>query len=150
MKKLNFSFSSIVSKLCVALMAFLGFGCDDKNGDGGLLMYGCPTGSWEIKGEVTDEADEAVPDATVRVTFPDANSSEYTLSESQTDEAGFYISTGHSVTEKLKVVCIPDDPALEPDSTIVKMQFSGGKKDNMWDLGSASATADFKLKKKED
>lgn len=150
MKNGNFRFSAIVSKLCMVLMAFLGYGCNDKDGgdDDQLLMYGCPMGHWEIKGEVTDEADEPVSDATVKFTHPTLNSGEYSISEVKTDEAGFYSSDGAETAGEFKVVCIPDDPALEPDSTVVRLIYSGGNPNNMWDMGSASATVNFKLKKK--
>lgn len=145
--KIKFGFSAIVSKLCVALMAFLGYGCSEQ-GDEPLLMYGCPMGRWEIKGDVTDEEDVPVTDATVKITLPNVNSSGYALSEVRTDEAGFYTSTGGETAAEFKVVCIPDDPALKPDSTIVKLKYSGGNPKNPWDMGSADVTVDFRLKKK--
>ena len=145
--KRKFRFSAIISKLCVALMAFLGYSCDDKNGGGELLMYGCPMGRWEIKGEVTDEANEPVSEATVKVTLPDVNSTQFAFSEVKTDEAGLYSADGAETAGEFKVVCIPDDPALEPDSTVVRLVYSGGNPNNMWDMGSASVTVNFKLKK---
>ena len=148
MKNWNFRFSAIVSKLCVALMAFLGYSCDDKDGgDDQLLMYGCPMGHWEIKGEVTDEANQPVSEATVKVTLPDVNSTQFAISEVKTDETGLYSADGAETAGEFKVVCIPDDPALEPDSTVVRLVYSGGNPNNMWDMGSASVTVNFKLKK---
>ena len=143
--KAKLNLTAAVSRLCVAILAFLGYSCDNITGD----MYGTPTGSWEIKGAVTDEAVEPVADATVKVTFPTTNSSEYSIVETRTNEKGEYYAkeTGPS-SSSLKVVCIPDDPELKADSTIVNLKYSGGNKKDEWDEGTAHATVNFKLKKR--
>lgn len=143
--KTSFRLSAIVSRVCVALLAFLGYSCENTGGD----MYGTPTGTWEIKGDVTDETNEPVTDATIKITYPTVDSSHYTIGEAKTDKDGSYASTGRKSPGVLKVVCIPSDKALKADSTVVELEYSGGDKNNSWDMGSASATVDFKLKKKE-
>lgn len=147
--KTKISLSAIVSRVCVALMALLGYSCDNIGEDSPLMMYGCPTGTWEIKGDVTDEANEPVNDATIKITYPNANSTDCIVGEAKTDKAGFYVSTGYESAGILKVVCIPGNRELKADSMVVKLEYSGGDKNNIWDMGSASATVDFKLKKKE-
>lgn len=68
----NFNFMGVVSRICAVLLAVLGFGCSSSDGPDGPLMYGTPTGSFEIKGHVMSEDGKAVEKATMRVT--DANS----------------------------------------------------------------------------
>ena len=67
--KAKLIFTAAVSRLCIAILAFLGYSCENNGGD----MYGTPTGTWEIKGEVTDEEIEPVTDATVKVTLPNVS-----------------------------------------------------------------------------
>lgn len=146
--KTKLRLSAMISRVCVAVMALLGYSCGDIGGDS-PLMYGTPTGNWEIKGEVTDEANEPVADATIKITYPEANSSVYSVGVAKTDKDGFYVSAGRESAGAFKVVCIPNDESLKADSAVVKLEYSGGDKKNSWYMGSASATVDFKLKKKE-
>lgn len=143
----DFNFSSVVSRLCAVLMAFLGFSCHNKAGDD-LCMYGSPTSTWEIKGEVTDEANLPVTDATIKVTYTGANSSEYSLVTTNTDEAGNYIAAKQIYVDALKVVCLPGDPGLRADSTVVKLKYSDTAENDDWNMGNASATVNFSLSKK--
>lgn len=143
--KAKLNFTAAVSRLCIAILAFLGYSCENNGGD----MYGTPTSTWEIKGEVTDEEIEPVADATVRVTLPNVNSTEFSLAETRTDENGEYLVAKHGESfSSLKVVCIPDDPTLKADSTVVDLKYSGGNKKDDWDDGTAHAIVNFKLKKK--
>lgn len=110
---------------------------------------GTPTGSWEIKGEVTEEGVEPVADVTIKVTRPYVNSSEYCIVETRTDENGDYLVSQRDMPySSLKVVCIPDDPTLKADSIRVNLEYSGGNKKDEWDSGAAYATVNFKLKRK--
>ena len=146
MKK-NYSVDRMISRLCAIMLAFLGFGCDEFGDDNYPLMYGTPSGSWEVKGEVTDEENRPVPDATIKITLPQSNSSLYPIDVVKTNETGTYLSTGRSSSEALKIVCIPANPELDADSTIVTFKYSG-EANGMWNMGHANATADFKLRKK--
>ena len=148
--KSKFRLSAMLSPLWFALLALLGYGCDNN----GELMYACPYGSWEIKGEVTDEENKPVADARILVIYPEMNSSQFDSPEFEdcwvmTDKSGRYISENGGFPSTLKVVCIPDDPVLRSDSTMVELKYSGKKKKDPWNWGSAKATVDFKLKKKE-
>ena len=80
-----------------------------------------------------------------------APSGVFSYAEVKTGDNGTYISTGNELLgNKTKVVCVPDDPALEADSVIIDVKYTGKKnKNNPWDIGQANATVDFTLKKKE-
>lgn len=147
----NFSFQSILTRLCAGGMALLGFGCDGDYPGGGGDMYGTPVGTFEIKGKVVTEDGKEVAGAAVRVTQPDFPSGVFSYAEVKTGDNGTYISTGNEfLGNKTKVVCVPDDPALEADSVIIDVKYTGkNNKNNPWDIGQANATVDFTLKKKE-
>lgn len=114
-------------------------------------MYGTPVGTFEIKGKVVTEDGKEVAGAAVRVTQPDFPCGVFSYAEVKTGDNGTYISTGNELLgNKTKVVCIPDNPALEADSVIIDVKYTGkNNKNNPWDIGQANATVDFILKKKE-
>lgn len=149
MINMKINFSAIVSRLCAAGVTLLGFGCSsDEPGDGDvLLMYGSPTGSWEIHGSVTTQDGKAVPDATIRVTLPQYDSDPNSITTTDTNTEGEYIAESNVLAGKLKVVCVPNDPALDADSTEVELRYKKDKdiKDS-WYHGHAEAKVDFKLK----
>ncbi len=150
---MRINFSAIVSRLCAAGMAILGFGCSsDEPGDGDvILMYGTPTSSWEVHGSVKTQKGDVVPDATIRVTLPEYDSDPNSIETAPTDAEGAYSVMGHLMTQKLKVVCVPDDPSLDADSTEVTLKYEKDKNDkNSWYRGHADATVNFKLKPKQD
>lgn len=65
MKKTYRTISSLWATICAGALAVLGFGCSDKNNpwNNDLCMYGTPTGQFEVKGAVTDEAGNPVDNA---------------------------------------------------------------------------------------
>lgn len=150
---MKINFSAMISRLCAAGIAFLGFGCNSdepEEGGGGELMYGTPTGSFEIHGSVSDPEGNEVPDAAIRVTFPDLDSDLYQIAVTQTDAQGQYSLIAHDITRKVKVVCVPEDPVLERDSTLVELVYKKEEfGNNMWYKGHAEATVEFKLKSKQ-
>lgn len=147
MKKINEKVMAVVSRLCVAVLALLGFSCSDSNGVGSECMYGTPTGSFDAKGTVTDEEGSPVENAEVRVTFPNAPSGIYSVETVKTNSSGEYAMMGGSDgATQMKVVCVPQGD-LEPDSVIVELDYD--KKGSTWNKGNASFTADFKLNKKQ-
>ena len=105
----------------MAGLALLGFGCSD--GGDYPLMYGSPIADFEVKGSVTDAEGNAVKDAEVRVTAPDAPSGVYSIGKDTTNVSGSYnVSEDRRIgspSEKVKVVCVPADDSLEADSTVV-------------------------------
>lgn len=138
--------STLISKVCAVIIAWLGFGCSTDE----PCMYGTPTGSFEIKGRVTTEEGAPVEGARIRVTASDRPSGIFCFDEVQTGTDGRYMTAGSDYARnELKVVCLPDNPALEADSVIVDVQHIDGGKDDSWNFGHAKATVDFKLKKKQ-
>ena len=148
-KKINFS--ALISRLCAMGVAFLGFGCSSSEEGEPIFMYGTPTGSWEIRGSVSDQEGKSVAEATVRVTVPELDSDNHPMAEAETDNEGAYsIEDGHLV-DRVKVVCVPEDPTLAADSTLVDLKYVKDRNDKTtWYRGHAEATVDFKLKPKSD
>lgn len=148
MKLQRLNIQSLLTRLCAAGMAILGFGCCNNEP---LCMYGTPTGTFEIKGKVTSEENNSAADAVVRITRPDINSGVYSVAETKTSDNGEYVAKGEVILlDKAKVVCLPDNPALEPDSVVIELKYNDtGHEDSHWDIGHADAVVDFKLKKKK-
>ena len=132
------SFATIGS----ALLSLLGFSCTSES----EVMYGMPTGDFEIKGAVTDEQGKEINHAEIRVTHPDVPSGIHRFGETSTDSKGNYEIKGHEFLPEMKVVCLPENDDLQPDSTIVKMNYKDPDKHNSWDHGHAEATVNFTLK----
>lgn len=155
--KINFidkiNFSKTISQICAAGLALLGFGCSSDEpggGGGGVCMYGTPTGHWEIRGAVTDQEGAPVTDAEIRVTNPNSNSFHNAIATTDTNSEGNYNVDDHFPHYQLKVVCVPKDPALDADSTLVDLKYiKENNIKNSWYVGHAEATVDFKLKPKQ-
>lgn len=145
MIKPYFRISTLLSRLCATGLAVLGFGCASDNSD----MYGTPIGSFEIKGIVTDENNNPIGNAEVRVTAPELPSGVYSMATAKTDSQGNYTAQGTDLPLKnLKVVCLPGESLLNADSTSVEVKYVKDKHDkNEWNVGKAEATVNFKLKK---
>ncbi|MDE6368557.1 MAG: radical SAM-associated putative lipoprotein [Muribaculaceae bacterium] len=151
MKTFNRKISSLISKLCAACLAVLGYSCSSSSSDI-PLMYGMPVGDFEIKGSVTDEDGDAVENAEIRVTYAEAPSGLYSPFRTRTDEKGKYQIEERLWRSELKVVCVPNNSTNEADSVIVKLDYKhdGIHEDkDAWYEGFAEETVNFKLKKKE-
>lgn len=150
MKNIITKLVSLTSRLCMAGLALLGFGCSDENENNMLCMYGTPTAEFEIKGAVTDAEGNAVPDAEIRVVSPTLPSYPYSVLRGNTDASGSFNCSG-TITgypkDGLKVVCLPGDTGLEADSVVVQLEKTKGS-DGFWYLGKGEASVDFRLKKK--
>ena len=147
MKLINYRFSALLTAICSSLLSLLGFSCSSPEDTPD--MYGMPTGNFEIKGAVTDEAGDKVTGAQIRVTDPQIPSGVYSLQTTTTNADGLYLTEGESYAAlELKVVCIPSNPELEADSVIVKLNYNKDNADS-WYVGYAKETVDFKLKSKE-
>ncbi len=145
MSNIKNHFSTMLMGICSALLSLLGFSCSSKEEP---LMYGMPTGDFEIKGAVTTEDGAPVDEAEIRVTHKDAPSGVYSLEITSTNADGDYIAIGNSYgNHELKVVCVPSNPQLEADSVIVEMHYDKDKADG-WYAGEAKEIVDFKLKSK--
>lgn len=146
MKQFKVNISSLLTRICAAGVALLGFNsCANEE-----CMYGTPYGTFEIKGSVTTENGEAVDNASIRFADPNAPSGLYPYDTSSTNNRGDYEIKGHGFYPDLKVVCVPENEALEADSVVVNMDYiSKSKKKDPWDSGHAEKIVDFKLKNKE-
>ncbi len=143
----------LISKLSAIGLALLGVGCSsDEPGNGGLCMYGTPIGSFKIKGKVTSEDGKAVAGATIRVTDSKIPSGVWSYGEVVTGSDGEYeVENTTTSPGDMKVVCLPaTEEKLDADSIVTKMEYKGGNKDNIWNVGHADATVDFNLKKKSE
>lgn len=141
----------LISKLSAIGLALLGFSCSSDEPSEPELMYGTPTGSFKIKGKVTSEDGKAVPGATIRVTPSDVPSGLWSYGEVVTGTGGEYeIKSRSAVYKDIKVVCLPSGVELDADSIVTEMKYKGEDKDNIWYVGHADATVDFKLKKKSE
>lgn len=130
-----------ISTICYTFLSLFGFSCSSEQ-----CMYGTPIGDFEIKGAVTDEAGKEVHKAEIRVTYPDTPSGIYCFKETSTDSKGNYEINGYEYLTEMKVVCIPENTDLQPDSVIVKMNYKDADKHDPWDRGHAEATVNFTLK----
>lgn len=131
-----------LTSICSALLSLIGFSCCSES----EVMYGMPTGDFAVKGSVADEDGDEVKNAEIRVTYPETPSGVYRFGEAYTDSKGSYEIKGHEFLPEMKVVCIPENTALQPDSVIVKMNYKDPDKHNSWDRGHAEATVNFTLK----
>ncbi|MDE5850432.1 MAG: radical SAM-associated putative lipoprotein [Muribaculaceae bacterium] len=140
--------SSLLTSICSLLLSLLGFSCSSP--EDVPDMYGQPVGDFEIKGAVTDEAGSVISNAEIRVTYPEAPSGIYRFGETKTNSEGSYEIKGYEYAPKMKVVCIPENSDLQPDSVIVNMEYKDRDKHDSWNLGHAEATVDFSLKSKKE
>lgn len=143
MKSINNQIVKLVSRIGAVLLALLGFAACE-----GEVMYGTPTGSFEIKGKVTTE-DGAPVDEAVIVVAPLEGGNACDVAKAESDASGNYLITGTGWPDRQKkVVCTPAVDYLEPDSTVIQLKY-GGKDTDDWYQGHADATVNFKLKYKE-
>lgn len=148
MKLIKKNISSFLTGICSVLLSLLGFGCSSSPDEPDYpLMYGMPTGSFEIKGAVTDENGNDVENATIRVTPPDYDSYLTNLTD-KTDAEGNYSISSSGILRSAKVVCIPQQSSLEADSIIVELDYKNWDKSDGWYRGHAEKTVDFILKSK--
>ena len=149
MKLIKRHISSFLTGICSALLSLLGFSCSSSPNEPDYpVMYGMPTGSFEIKGAVTDENGEDIENAEIRV-CPSDEPSYLTNLTGKTDADGNYTISAPGILRKAKVVCIPEKNSLEPDSVVVELEYKDKDKyDNSWYMGHAEKTVDFILKSK--
>lgn len=149
MKRINSVISDWLARVVAVVLAAFGFSCGDNEAP---CMYGTPTGDFEVSGSVTDANDNPVEGAEIRVTKKDCPSTAYSEGTTKTNSDGTYIMSkeGTIPHDVWKVVCIPPDDSLEPDSTNVRVKYVKikDKKDAWMYVGETSFEANFKLKKR--
>ena len=150
-------FSSITSRCCTLLLAWLGISCSSDDTDIDypyICMYGSPTGSFEVKGAVATEDGTPIPDAEIRVTPSATPSGIWSYVTTTTGKDGTYaIKYERASTQDLKIVCLSPDQKLASDSITVPVKYQFDKehsqdKNNPWYQGHADLTVDIKLKAK--
>ena len=152
MKKIQMRAATMAARLCGIGLSLLGLSTCDKDNDNRVYpMYGTPTGTFEVKGDVTSEEGKPVEAAkiTVKTVYEQEKYNE-SIAETTTSEFGEYIvkKQRYDSTPAIRVVCTPpEDSDLKADSTDVHLDFKGG--DGNWNIGTATATADFRLRKKK-
>lgn len=146
MKKIQIRVSTLISRLCAFGMAILGFSlssCENEVPD----MYGTPTGTFEVKGDVETEDGADVKGARVvvkEVNYETNRGQE--IGDAITDADGDYsIRASTFPASKLRVCCYPPE-GLEADSVDIDVDYKDG--DGAWDWGTAKAEVDFRLRKK--
>lgn len=160
MKKTYFSVKSLINSALGTMLALLGFSCssEEEDDDNILLMYGSPTGYFQVKGSVTDEDGAPIDSAEIilRGFRQDDNTTFDIIPENYkrviTDKDGKYTYFGSmSSRGRARIVCKPLRPGLEADSAEQNFDFIKDEekhKGEWWYFGEAHATQDFKLKKK--
>lgn len=151
MNGLSKKFMNFMGRLSAMLLALLGFSaCDEYSGKDAPVMYGTPSGSYEIKGKVATEGGAPVEDATITVSGAVSNNPNETF-VGESDANGAYTVNGYGFPNKLvKVVCRPADDLLEPDSSFIELKYiDDGKGVDSWYEGHADATVNFKLRSKK-
>ena len=140
MKLKSKNLSTLLKALSSSLLTLLGFSsCSDNE-----VMYGMPFGYFEVKGAVTDDNGKPVSDAEIRVALPSVPSGIESLGSTRTEDDGTYDIRESAYPSKLKIVCIPSQSELLPDSVIVDLKYKGGDKE--WNKGHAEKTVNFQLK----
>lgn len=141
MKKISIKASHLINAAFAAVLGMLGFSCLEP-----YDMYGTPTGSFEVKGTVTNNNNVPVENAMVilRQTTSYMEPSDTTY----TNAKGSYLLKVKNAwpANKVKLVCKPQDNELLADSVYIEPEFKGG---NGWDSGTAKIEHDFKLKAKK-
>lgn len=139
---------AFISRLCTMILALLGYNCSSFNEPNEPYeMYGTPTGTFEVKGAVTNEEGHPVADAEIRVTDKWHDSWLYSI-QSVTDKEGTYTVVGTIFpADSLKIVCIPAGNAYLPDSIKVPVdyQYDESHKKSTWYEGHATLTVNFNL-----
>lgn len=153
MKKISIKAGNIIHSMLAGVISLLGFtACDDPedpdDGGGMICMYGTPTGYYEIKGSVIAETGTPVENARVILRhINEHNINTYYGDTVFTNSDGLYkMTTGGWPDENIRVVCQPQNDALEADSVDLTVEFKDGQ--GAWDSGTARETVNFKLKKK--
>ena len=150
MRKIQMRAATMAARLCGIGLIILGLSACDNDG-GVICMYGTPTGTFEVKGDVTSEEGKPVEAAkiTVKTVYEQEEYNE-SIAETTTSKSGEYIvkKQRYESTPDIRVVCTPpEDSDLKADSTDVHLDFKGG--DGNWNIETATATADFRLRKKK-
>lgn len=152
--RLSTKLSVTISRLCTVLLTLLGYSCSSGKDEPEIInMYGTPTGSFEVKGTVTNETDNPIPEAVVRVSEPHTPSGVWSIARAITNNYGTYIiRDSHFPHDSLKIVCVPISNVYLPDSVTLPVSYKHDEEHEQsgWYSGHATLTVNFKLKKNQE
>lgn len=128
------------------ILSLLGYSCRDH-----MLMYGTPTAEFDLKGQVTNEAKQPLPNMQIVHTtgYKDGAGnmywSEYPDTLFTDAEGKFYRLYHNTMREHM---LIASDPArvYASDTVVATVTYTGG--DGAWYDGHADLNVDFVLKEK--
>ncbi len=144
MRKIRMKAATMAARLCGIGLTILGLSaCDDNK-----CMYGPPYGSFEVKGEVTEEDGVPVEGAEIQVKTFKYGSPDIVIKDQTEADGKYRVRETQVDIQQIRVVCTPPkDSGLDSDSTEINLTFKGG--DGEWYYGEATETVNFSLKKKK-
>jgi len=156
-------FTNWYNALAATLLSLLGFSsCSELGGGGGEELYGTPTSTFQVKGNVTDEAGNPIKGIKAKV--------EVKYGGGAKDTPAYTDSKGNYVLEKRDMIGTPSEKEEDRVKVIfedVDGEDNGGtfandtikgkdltikqtsKGDGDWNIGTFEITANAKLKKKQ-
>ncbi len=149
MKQVKDIFGRFITSLLSGILGVLGFSSCSNEGNEPELMYGTPTGSFEVKGAVTDRDGNPISGVYIINRRGSSRSGGYSLpgDTAETDANGSYtLNSKDFNAASLKLVCDPNGNEYEADSTNVALNYTGG--DGKWNIGHAVTSQNFTLRKK--
>ncbi len=154
-------FTHWYNALAATLLSLLGFSSCGENGlnGGNECLYGTPTSTFQVKGNVTDEEGSPIKGIKAKVEVGKGGLSKGNI-VAETDSKGNYVLDnaliGTPTSSEMKVIfedvdgdanggTFANDTVQGKDLTIKQTS----EKDGTWNLGSYEITANAKLKKKQ-
>ena len=147
MKKAKIRVSSFLAKACSVGLALLGFtSCGDENVP---LMYGSPTGQYQVNGMVTDVDNRPLENVVVEVKGYNRRGNHLLESKKDTTDANgaYSVKSGNFSVQRITVVARPEkETSLATDSAQVFLKYNSVPGGNSFGEYKAESTVDIKLK----
>lgn len=155
-------FTNWYNALAATILSLLGFSACSEIGGEEPCLYGTPTSTFQVKGNVTDEAGNPIKGIKAKVEVKYDSWANDT--PAYTDSKGNYVLEKHEMTgtptdgeEDLVKVIFEDVDGEDNGGTFANDTIKGkdltikqtSKRDGAWDLGTFEITANAKLKKKK-
>lgn len=136
--------SKVISHLCTVLLALLGYNCSFEP----KMMYGTPTGSFEVKGRVTDKENNPVKNAEITLRPVQRVYGYYEIASVTSGSDGkFIINTSFEPLDSVWIACNPADYTYLPETVKMPVEYHYDKehKKDAWYVGHAEITVNFEL-----